>query len=309
LTSKPSTTKEAKPMKVCLYYFSGTLNTERVAKTLQKEWGENCVLFRIQWPFAEIPNPNDFDLIGIGYPIHAFNTPKVVLDFFQQFPKAKTPKNYFIFKTSGEPLHYNDSSSRKLIHCLKKKGYACVQEFHYIMPYNIVFRHSDGMAKKMWVYAQKMAHYNTEKIKNGVVETPHFRPLQGWYIVPFRIEWPFAKTNGRFFKVDLTKCILCGVCVKVCPMANIVLEKSKIHFSSHCSLCMACSFSCPKKAIKPGMFHGEWIVNGSYHVEQLAADSAIVLPLKSREKHFNKAYDLYFHTCDNLLTKNDKKSQ
>jgi hypothetical protein len=41
-------------------------------------------------------------------------------------------------------------------------------------------------------------------MKHGVVETPHFRPLQGWYIVPFRIEWPFApKPMAVIFKVDL----------------------------------------------------------------------------------------------------------
>jgi ferredoxin/flavodoxin len=292
-------------MKLCLYYFSGTLNTEHVAKALQKEWGEEATLFRIGWPFAGIPDPNDYDLIGIGYPIHAFNTPKIVLDFFRQFPKARTPKNYFIFKTSGEPLHFNDSSSRKLIHRLKKKGYTCIQEFHYIMPYNMVFRHSDGMAKKMWVYAEKMSAYNLAKVKQGIVETPHFRPLQGWYIVPFRIEWPFTKTNGRHFHVDYAKCIHCGTCVRACPMANVTMEGDKIHFAGRCTLCMACSFSCPKNAIKPGMFHGAWIINGSYHLEQLEKDPKVLMPTSSHEPHFNKAYDRYFAECDALLAKPD----
>lgn len=289
-------------MKVCLYYFTGTGNTERVALSLKERFGQDCDLYRLRWPFANYPNPNDYDLIGIGYPIHAFNTPKVVLDFFKSFPKAQKTKKYFIFKNSGEPLHFNDSSSRKLIHGLKRKGYSCIQEFHYIMPYNMVFRHSDGMAKKMWIYAQKMAQYNADKILSGIEEPPHFRPLQGWYIVPFRIEWPFTKTNGRFFKVDYGKCVHCGRCAFACPLKNITITNGKIKFGNRCALCMDCSFGCPTKAIKAGMFRYKWLINGSYNVERLALNPNVQVPDKSREKHFNKSYDEYFSMCDSLLS-------
>jgi ferredoxin/flavodoxin len=288
-------------MKICLYYFTGTGNTEKVAFCLQKQFGADCSLYKIEWPFAGIPDPNGFDMIGIGYPIHAFNTPKVVLDFFKKFPQATQKTPYFIFKNSGEPLHLNDSSSRKLIHRLKHKGYECVQEFHYIMPYNMVFRHSDPMAKKMWVYAQKMAEYNAKKILDGVVEKPHFRPLQGWYIIPFRIEWPFTHTNGRHFKVDYSKCIHCGRCERSCPMKNVTIVDNKIKFGNRCVLCMNCSFSCPKKAITPGMFKHGWVINGSYNLEKLEKDDSIVVPVKASEPHFNKSYDQYFAECDHLL--------
>jgi flavodoxin len=152
-------------MKVCLYYFSGTLNTEHVAKALQKEWGEEATLFRIGWPFAGIPDPNDYDLIGIGYPIHAFNTPKVVLDFFPAIPQGEDHRRTISFsRPRASRSTINDSSSRKLIHLPQEKRVCLhVQEFHYIMPYNIVFRHSDGMAKKMWVYAQKMSPLQSRK--------------------------------------------------------------------------------------------------------------------------------------------------
>jgi len=288
-------------MKLGLYYFSGTLNTERVALALAKNWGGTCALYRLQFPWEKVPDPKAFDVLGIGYPIHAFNTPKVVLDFFADFPPAESPKKYFLFKVSGEPLHFNDYSSKALIRLLEKKGYFCIQEFHYLMPYNILFRHSDNMATKMWSYAQRMAQYNLRKIGLGIEEPPHFRFGQGWYIIPFRIEWPFAKTNGRHFRVDPAKCIQCGLCVKVCPMSNVSLSGKQIHFGGRCSLCMACSFLCPTEAIRPGIFHRSWLVNGSYPLERMEQDPGIPSWNESHEKHFNRAYDLYFKKCDRLL--------
>ena len=285
-------------MKVCLYYFTGTGNTGLVASCLQKEFGDGCEIYQIRYPFQSFPDPNDFDLIGIGYPIHAFNAPEVVNQFFRGFPAAKKPLSYFIFKTSGEPLRFNASSSRLLISRLRKKGYRCVQEFHYVMPYNIMFRHSDPMAKKMWVYAQRMVKHNVKKILSGIVEPPHFRPLQGWYGVLFRIEWPFAKTNGRFFRVDYAKCIHCGKCVSSCSLNNVAMKDGKILFGSNCALCMNCSFYCPRKAITPGLFRHRWLLNGSYHLPQLERDETIVTPSLSHEKHFNKAYDKYFASID-----------
>ncbi|MCI1245086.1 MAG: EFR1 family ferrodoxin [Bacilli bacterium] len=288
-------------MKVCLYFFSGTGNTEKIALCLKRAFGEDTVVYKMVYPFAAYPNPNDFDLIGVGYPIHAFNAPKVVNDFYKRFPKADKPKEYFIFKTSGEPLRFNDFSSRELIRSLKKKGYACIQEFHYIMPYNMVFRHSDSMAKKMWIYAQKMVDLNVRKILSGKVRTLRFRPFQGWYTVPFRVEWPFASANGRFFKVEEGKCVHCLRCVRSCPLKNIELKDGKITFGNRCALCMDCSFSCPQKAIVPGVFAGKWLINGQYRLEQLEKDGAIPIPSKSHEAHFNKAYDRYFAECDEAL--------
>ena len=60
----------------------------------------------------------------------------------------------------------------------------------------------------------------------------------------------------RTFKptVDLTKCIGCGVCVKVCPEGTIDLidikgqKKSQINYD-YCKGCGVCSAQCPVKAI------------------------------------------------------------
>jgi ferredoxin/flavodoxin len=289
-------------MNYCLYYFSGTLNTERVAQSFMKELGKDGVSYRCQYPFKDFPDPRNFDLIGIGYPIHAFNTPKAFLDFLKQFPSGEN-KRYFIFKVSGEPIHMNDASSVSIRHILGKKGYHCIQEFHYLMPYNIVFRHSKEMAKKMWVYSQAMVAYNANKLANGIEEKQKHHPFIYALSLPYRIEWPFAKTNGRHFKVDYGKCSKCLRCVRSCPMQNISYENGKFHFANRCTLCLNCSFYCPRGAITPGMFRHGWKLNGSYHLDVLEKDPSIVVSKENHERLYNRAYTKYFAKCDALLGK------
>jgi ferredoxin len=287
-------------MRYCLYYFSGTLNTERIANLFKKELGGEGEAYRLFYPFSSYPNPREYDLLGFGYPIHAFNTPKVVLDFVRRLPKGHH-QPFFIFKDSGEPIAMNDASSMTLIHLLKKKGYYCIQEFHYLMPYNIVFRHSDLMTKKMWIYAQKMVAFNAKKLADGIQEKPKAHPFVFALSLPFRIEWPFAKTNGRHFKVDEAKCIHCFRCVQSCPEQNITYENRKFHFGNRCALCLNCSFLCPEKAITPGLFRHHWFLNGAYPFETLEKDPNIIVSEKNHEKLYNRAYHHYFAKCDELI--------
>jgi ferredoxin len=44
-------------------------------------------------------------------------------------------------------------------------------------------------------------------------------------------------------------CISCGLCSRVCPCHNIVLDGGTPTFQHHCANCMACVVSCPRRAI------------------------------------------------------------
>jgi len=60
----------------------------------------------------------------------------------------------------------------------------------------------------------------------------------------FAYKW--AKKN---FKVDETRCVKCGKCVKDCPTENIKLENKNVSFNSHCISCVRCFHRCPFNAI------------------------------------------------------------
>lgn len=287
-------------MKVILYVFSGTGNTLKVASLFKKYMNAEVTVYRISEKSGQAPSPEEFDLVGIGYPIHAFNAPEPVLKFAKSLP-AVAYRRAFVFKTSGEGLHLNDCSSQKCIKILRKKGYDVTLERHVVMPYNMIYRHSDAMAKQMWIYAKAYVELicrELEGFKREKVKQPFYKTF---YAPIFRIEHPFAHVHGPVFKVDKNKCLNCGKCVAVCPENNIKVENGKFKFGNKCVLCMGCAFNCPVDAVHVGIFKF-WKVNGSYRLEELAKDESIVFPLvPGHARGIYRLYKKYYREVDKKL--------
>lgn len=262
--------------KAILYVFSGTGNTKNVADEFKKNlmnYDIETTIYMISDNFTDIPNPNNYDIIGVGYPIHAFNAPQLVINFAKALPDVED-KYTFIFKTSGEPLKLNDASSTKLIKVLKKKGYDVCLERHAVMPYNMIFRHNDDMAKQLWVLAKHLTRIYASEVAKGKREKIKYPRRRTFMTYPFRIEWYGAKFNGKLYKVDMNKCINCMKCVNACPTHNIQFKNGKFVFGNDCIMCVRCSFNCPTNAISIGLLDS-WKVNGSYKLKQLELNKDI----------------------------------
>ena len=59
-----------------------------------------------------------------------------------------------------------------------------------------------------------------------------------------------GKTKHYYTKIrtDERKCVKCGLCVSLCPMANIGIE-DRVVFRDKCTMCYRCFANCPKQAI------------------------------------------------------------
>lgn len=157
--------------KILMCVFSGTGNTRKIANLFSDEFIKNGVETTIVdiKKGARIESVDDFDAVGVCYPIHGFNAPYNVLEFAHDMPKTHD-KPLFVLKSSGEPLALNNVSSYKLVSILKKKGYDYFAEYHYVMPYNMIFRHDDAAAYKMWHTAKNLAPVEAREILSL---TPH----------------------------------------------------------------------------------------------------------------------------------------
>ena len=284
-----------------IYVFSGTGNTKRACDIYKSEFEKfdvETTLYIVKKGFENLPNPNDFDYVGFAYPIHGFNAPYIMLDLAKAFPRAEDKKEYFVVKTSGEPLKINNVSSIKFNDIMKKKGYVAGSEYHYVMPYNMIFRHTDEMAVKMKDTLYKLAPIEAREVLCGVEHKLSKVPLGRFVAWVVRIEQPAMKANGRCFKVDQSKCIGCGACAKNCPVGNIRIdENGKFRFGGDCIMCTRCSFNCPADAFDIGILNG-WRVNGRYSFKLPDAPSE-----DKHSRYCKRAYERYFKDADEKINR------
>lgn len=259
-----------------LYTFSGTGNTlaaaDQIALALKRMGIDEVDVESITYPPKSLPDPVAYDLCGFGYAIHAFNTPKIVLQYTALLPEANKPA--FIFKTSGEPFALNKASSWLLVRQLKKLGYDVMTDTHLLMPYNIMFRYPEALARQMYLHTCSLSKLIALRAVQGERDPLHyawFLRIHSWV---FRIQWFGAWLNGPLYRVNKERCVLCGLCVRQCPKANIKITGDAVSFSSKCCMCMRCTMSCPNDAIRPGLLN-PWRVNGRYDYQALLADQNI----------------------------------
>lgn len=280
--------------KILICYFSGTGNTKKVVQKAYDSFiKEGCDVSLYNIDEGEyLGDLNEFDLLGIAYPVHAFNAPSNMIKFVKSLKITKKEKKsikkpFFVIKTSGEPLALNNISSIKIKSILKKKGYVLTNEYHYCMPYNIIFRHTDNMAYKMWNIADKVIPIDCKEIIDGKKAKLRYIPFGRMLAWIFRIEHWGGRVNGKHYKVN-DKCINCQLCVKRCPTHNITIEDGQFKFGKNCLMCMRCSFHCPKNAIKIGWFE-KWKVNGVYNFNNPNDNEA-----ETHKRYCKKSYDKYF---------------
>ena len=287
-------------MKVVICYFSGTGNTRKVVQKYREcltANGDSVEVYAMEqllcndMPEEFLNTLNSADLLGIGYPVHAFNAPSIVLKFVKSLPKKAEKTRAFVVSTSGEPLKLNNISSLKTKKLLKRRNYVVTNEYRYCMPYNIMFRHTDTMAYRMWDVAQKVIPLDVEELLEGKQHLPKQVFCGSFIAWVMRCEHWGGRLNGRHYKVD-EKCVHCQKCVNICPTKNITVKDGKLKFGKKCLMCMRCVQLCPKDAIRMGWFNG-WKVNGAY---------TFVEPQEPQEQKYNKmltrSYNKYFEYCE-----------
>ncbi len=287
-----------------IYVFSGTFNTLKAAGMVAdalKMRGLSVKVCEIKKPFEIIPSSRGFDWVGFGYPIHAFNIPQALFEFVKKLPSGN--QKAFIFKTSGEPSHFNDASSHLLVRTLRRKGYDVTLETHMLMPYNILFRYPDALSKQMYLYTEAQSRQLAIRIVNGERDVIRYHLRHIVFSILLRIEWPGAKLNGLFCSVSRKKCTLCGSCIKLCPLGNIRIQGGKLRFGRHCAMCMRCAMLCPNDAVRFGLINF-FKINGAYNFMRLIADPNITADyVREDTKGYFRYFRRFFRQADASLAK------
>lgn len=288
-------------MKIGFFAFTGTGNTLRVCKILTNELQKNGAETEINLikDLADDGLAENYDKIVIANPVHGFNTPKPMVQFLKSLPKDAKGKEVYLVRVSGEPLKLNNAAGIVPKRILAKKGYKVLGEFRYIMPYNIIFHHTNEMAARMEQTAKIRAEVDANTIINGDKKLSKNSLYNRVVSFACRIENVAFPISGRHYKTN-DKCIGCGVCVKACPMNNIEIKDGKPVFGKNCVGCMGCAFGCPEDALHISFLNG-WRVNGAYNFGCTPASDEEICD------YCKKAYLRYFHEYDEIVNcHNDK---
>lgn len=271
-------------MNILLLYYTGTFNTRYVTKKLREHLeAEQCTVtsYEIDTQNEEILDFTPYDIIGLGAPIYGFAAPWPFLRFIrkQKFSKGQ---RVFIYKNSGECYHENDASSKYILRKLRHDKAIIENEYHFIMPYNIHFRFEDNLIKEIFCMDAKLMRILVYEVLHGI---PNLKPYKLWprivTSIVSRPQYIAGDVNSFFYKVEMSKCIDCGLCIRRCPTHNIYKDKhGTIRFHHNCQMCMRCSFFCPKDAIYIGFLDSwGWRVNGGYDfdkIENIKLDEPII---------------------------------
>ena len=273
-------------MNCLLIYFTGTFNTRYITNMLKGRLegeGWTVSVHEIDPLDNRRLDLSAYDIIGLGYPIYGYCAPWAFLRFIraQKFPKGM---KVFIYKNSGETEHANDASSKYVLRKLRRDGVIMKNEYHFIMPYNIHFRFDNYLVKEMLLMDSMLMDILVYEVKNGIA---NWKPYKLWprlvSAVVSRPQYIGGNVNSFLYKVDMDKCIDCGLCIKRCPTKNIYHdEQGVIRFHHNCLMCMRCSFYCPKDAIHIGFLEDwGWKVNGGYDfkkIEKINYDKPFITP-------------------------------
>lgn len=230
-------------------YFSGTGNTKYCVEYAVHRLGGGAA-YAIESDGA-IAAVQSSDEIIFAYPVYYSNVPKIVRDFIVSNAGLWRGKKIFVIATMGLFSGDGAGCSARLF---KKYGAEILGGLHLKMPDCIgdvkLLKKPLDENRKIIAEAEHKMDAAIRGIKDGAY------PRDGLHFF-CRIAGLFGqrlyfggKTKRYYTKIrtDESKCVKCGLCVSLCPMANIEME-DRIVYKDKCTMCYRCFAHCPRQAI------------------------------------------------------------
>ncbi len=234
-----------------ILYFSGTGNSEYVAKRICKETGDMLIsLFekiRTQ-DFSEMYSERPWIVV---VPTYAWRIPHVVQKWMENTAFTGNREIYFIMTCGGSI----GNAGKYLEQLCKKKNMNYRGCIGITMPENYIALFSTPTreaALQIIDRAEPVIDRAITFIKNND-SLPQmeisFQDRMSSGIVN-TLFYPLFVHAKKFYTTDA--CISCGKCVDVCPLSNVRMDNEKPVWGNDCTHCMACICHCPTEAIEYG---------------------------------------------------------
>lgn len=230
-------------MKNVIYYFSGTGNSMRAAEVIAKRLEDTYI---VSMKISQSKTLTvDVERIGFVFPVYNWTMPEIAVQFIRNL---HIPPQAYIFAIAM-PSFINGKSMEKLASLLKEKD--CTLSYSNIVysvgNYVVMYPPMPNPKKRIPKTEYQLSDIADEILQKRVRSYSKANLLVD-ILFHKMMDRPIAATSDKHFAA-WDDCISCGLCSRICPCNNIVIENGKPVFQHHCNQCMACISYCPKEAI------------------------------------------------------------
>lgn len=241
-----------------IYYFTGTGNSRAAAIMMGRYLQEQvCFIPHVDPLREEAVGEN----IGFVFPVYSWGVPPLVIDFIDRLGekfwdvinRGQIP--VWVVMTCGDEVAL---APEMIIKALRRHEVEPESIWSVIMPNDYVLLPGfDVDSKDLEKEKLAGAPRRLEEIAKGIGERRKtidvVRGSMPW--LKSKVVYPLFKRCGisprQWHSTD--DCISCGICIKRCPLNNIVLDDNgRPKWGVDCCSCLACYHSCPRHAVQYG---------------------------------------------------------
>lgn len=243
--------------KSLIVYFSQGGTTTKVAESIAtglRREGYEVDLHNIKE--EQQPDISGYNLLGIGSPVYFYRPPFIVTDYLNSLPDLGGLPT-FTFVSHGTCRFDTGKSIRRV---LARKGAREVGYFHCHGADFFL-----GYLKEGYLFSPdhptptelSLAEDFGSQVAGRVAGKPYSLteedrpPTLIYRLERFLLNrWFVEQVWSRLIRVDKKSCNACDLCMKICPCANICLDKDGYPvWGRNCLLCQTCELKCPEDAI------------------------------------------------------------
>ncbi|MDB0439515.1 EFR1 family ferrodoxin [Clostridioides difficile] len=234
-----------------IIYFSGTGNSEYVAKKIGKEIQDEVLNL-----FEKIRTRDYSHLVSdrpwvIVVPTYAWRIPRIVHEWLMKTELSGNKNIYFVMTCGAD----TGNAGNYLNKLCKIKGMNYMGCASVVMPENYIALFSTPSKEEALVTIEQAEHKISSTIQ--CIRTDIAFPESK---VTFKNKFSSGLVNNIFYPIFVHSkkfyvtdaCVSCRKCENVCPLENIHLNDGKPNWGNNCTHCMACICKCPKEAIEYG---------------------------------------------------------
>ncbi len=240
-------------MNILILYFSGTGNTEYIARKISLLLNE--LDFKIEMHSIEENfqiQADQYDMLILGCPkYYEYPALNFVRFLKENLPGSKKIIPTFMFCTQAGSLKTNFNKIDKM---LKEKNYCLTVSRSFAVANNMVILESFSMTSEDKIQSnlnmaeEELKPLIADFIKGEMTkEEPTFFYRTVSYLSGRLFTKLFPLFGVKYSASD--QCTGCGLCAQKCPSKNIVINNKKPEFHKQCIFCMRCINICPNQAI------------------------------------------------------------